>query len=107
MFLSAIRVRLQVPIDSPELFPRQSSPGHIGRARSVATRHRNSAAERSAAPWLAHCAPRQAEKLHQMVGDHVAKCSGSVEVTATALYAYRLGVRNLHMVNVTPVPDWL
>ena len=49
----------------------------------------------------------QAEKLHHMVRDHVPEGSCSVEVTAPAFHSDRLCIRNLYMVNVTPVPDGL
>src|SRR5438445_2421840 len=49
----------------------------------------------------------QGKQLHDMIGNHVAQGSGSVEVAATPLHAYGFGVSDLHVVNVTSVPDRL
>ena len=42
-----------------------------------------------------------------MVRDHVAQRSCSFKVGAAPLHADRLGIRDLHVVDVAPVPDGL
>src|SRR5579872_4512122 len=49
----------------------------------------------------------QAEQLHDVVGHHVAQGSGVVEIGAAPLYSDRLGIRDLHVIDVAPVPDGL
>ena len=52
-----------------------------------------------------HCG--QAKQLHHVVGYHVTEGSGSIEVASTLLYTDCFRIGNLHMIDVTTVPDRL
>src|ERR1700694_2374235 len=47
----------------------------------------------------------QAEELHHVVGNHVAQRAGGIEVSAPLFHADGFSIRDLHVVDVTPVPD--
>ena len=49
----------------------------------------------------------QAEELHHVVRNHVPQCAGSIEVSAALFHADGFSIRDLHMIDVTPVPDGL
>src|SRR5260370_16662062 len=49
-----------------------------------------------------HC--DEAEKLHYVVGNHVAQRARSIKISSTLFDAYSLGIRYLHVVNVAAVP---
>ena len=49
----------------------------------------------------------QRQQLHQVVLDHVAQCAGTFVVRGTALDTDRLRRRDLHVIDVPPVPDRL
>ena len=52
-----------------------------------------------------HCG--QAEQLHHVVGHHIAQGSCIIEVSAPSLHSNRFRIRDLHMVDVAPIPDRL
>src|SRR5216683_631350 len=52
-----------------------------------------------------HC--DEAEKLHYVVGNHVAQRARSIKISSTLFDAYSLGIRYLHVVNVAAVPNRL
>src|SRR5260370_41306611 len=52
-----------------------------------------------------HC--DEAEKLHYVVGNHVAQRARSIKISSTLFDAYSLGIRYLHVVNVAAVPNKL
>src|SRR5260370_31899784 len=49
-----------------------------------------------------HC--NEAEKLHYVVGNHVAQRARSIKISSTLFDAYSLGIRYLHVVNVAAGP---
>ena len=49
----------------------------------------------------------QAKQLHYVVRDHISQCTRRIEISAPLLDTHRLCIRDLHMVDVTAVPDWL
>src|SRR5260370_20632031 len=52
-----------------------------------------------------HC--DEAEKLHYVVGNHVAQRARSIKISSTLFDAYSLGIRYLHVVNVAAVSNKL
>src|SRR5947208_5339858 len=50
---------------------------------------------------------RQAEVLDRLIRDHVAQCTRRIEVSTALLYPHCLRIRDLYMIDVTPVPDRL
>ena len=42
-----------------------------------------------------------------MIWNHVAQCPRLIEISTTLLYTHRLRIRDLYMIDVTPVPDRL
>ena len=49
----------------------------------------------------------QGEKLHHVVGNHVAQSAGSIEISAALFDADGFGIGDLYMIDVTAVPDRL
>src|SRR5580700_5881161 len=49
----------------------------------------------------------QGDELENMVWHHVTQRTRLIVVTAALLYSHRLNHRDLHVINVAAVPDWL
>src|SRR5438094_6292246 len=49
----------------------------------------------------------EAQKLHYMVWNHVAQSTGGIKISAALLHAHRLGIGDLHVIDIAAVPDRL
>src|SRR5437016_12273314 len=49
----------------------------------------------------------QAEELHNVVRNHIAQCASGIEISTTLFHADGFRIRDLDVVNVAAVPDWL
>src|ERR1035441_2649184 len=50
---------------------------------------------------------REANELHDVVGNHIAQRTRSIEITAPPFHTHGLRYRDLHVIDVAAVPDWL
>ena len=49
----------------------------------------------------------QRKDLQQVVLDHIAQCPGMIVIPAPVFHSHLLGHRDLHVVDIAPVPDRL